>query len=172
MSTGELLKDQLDDFIARKDYQTAMQILQQALKDEPHNPVFRIELADVLVLTGELDEARKAMATVAEDAEGRDRPLARLEIMEEVATMPPVEQLQAAVEQNGDDLESRYQLAIQLAANLEFEAALDQAMYILQTDRTFREDVGRTTMIRFFSVLGKGSDLATAYRRRMFNFMH
>jgi thioredoxin-like negative regulator of GroEL len=45
-------------------------------------------------------------------------------------------------------------------------------MAILQQDRTFREDLGRTTMIRIFTLLGKGSELATAYRRRMFNFMH
>ena len=33
-------------------------------------------------------QARKALATVAEDAEDRDRPVTRLEIMEEAAAMP------------------------------------------------------------------------------------
>jgi putative thioredoxin len=172
MSSGDLLKDQLGDFIARGEYQTALQILQQALQEEPHNPAFRIELADVLILTGELDEARKALATVAEDAEDRERPVTRLEIMEEAAAMPSVADLAAAVEQSGDDLEARYQLAIQLAASREFEAALDHAMYILQTDRSFREDIGRMTMIRIFALLGKGSEMASQYRRRMFNYMH
>ena len=45
-------------------------------------------------------------------------------------------------------------------------------MTILQQDRKFRDDIGRTTMIRIFTLLGKGSELAGAYRRRMFNFMH
>ena len=172
MSSGELLKDQLGDFIARGDYETALQILRQALQEEPHNPAFRVELADLLILTGELDEARKALASVAEDAEDRERPATRLEIMEEVASMPSVADLTAAVEANGDDLEARYQLAIGLAAGREFEAALEQAMYILQTDRSFREDIGRMTMIRIFALLGKGSEVASRYRRRMFNYMH
>ena len=48
----------------------------------------------------------------------------------------------------------------------------DHAMAILQQDREFRDDIGRTTMIRIFSLLGKGSDLAQRYRRKMFAFMH
>ena len=53
-----------------------------------------------------------------------------------------------------------------------YQAALELAMMILRTDREFRDDVGRTTMIRIFAVLGKGSDLASRYRRQMFNYMH
>jgi thioredoxin-like negative regulator of GroEL len=34
------------------------------------------------------------------------------------------------------------------------------------------DDVGRTTMVRIFALLGKGSELTGQYRRRMFNFMH
>ena len=45
-------------------------------------------------------------------------------------------------------------------------------MSILRADRSFRDDIGRRTMIRIFTVLGKGNALANAYRRRMFNFMH
>jgi thioredoxin-like negative regulator of GroEL len=45
-------------------------------------------------------------------------------------------------------------------------------MTILRRDRKFREDAGRTLMIRTFALLGKGSELAARYRRQMFNFMH
>ncbi|MGD8830434.1 MAG: tetratricopeptide repeat protein, partial [Pseudomonadales bacterium] len=76
------------------------------------------------------------------------------------------------VQTDPEDLDARYQLAIVLAAARDYEGALTQAMSILQKDRAFRDDLGRTTMIRIFSLLGKGSELATAYRRRMFNFMH
>jgi putative thioredoxin len=53
-----------------------------------------------------------------------------------------------------------------------YAAALDQAMLILQRDRQFMDDIGRTTMLRIFALLGKGSDIASQYRRRMFTFMH
>jgi thioredoxin-like negative regulator of GroEL len=43
---------------------------------------------------------------------------------------------------------------------------------ILERNRKFRDDAGRTVMIRIFRLLPKGSELAGRYRRRMFNFMH
>jgi len=43
---------------------------------------------------------------------------------------------------------------------------------VLQTDRSYGDDIGRRTLIRIVTVLGKGHELANAYRRRMFNFMH
>ena len=45
-------------------------------------------------------------------------------------------------------------------------------MFILQTDREFEDDIGRATMVRIMALLGKDSDIAKQYRRRMFNFMH
>jgi putative thioredoxin len=43
---------------------------------------------------------------------------------------------------------------------------------ILRQDREFREDIGRLTMIRIFDLLGKGDELATRYRRKLFNTLH
>jgi len=63
-------------------------------------------------------------------------------------------------------------LAIRECFEGNYEASLEHAMSILQADREFREDIGRTTMLRIFSVLGKGSELVTRYRRQMFNYMH
>ena len=54
----------------------------------------------------------------------------------------------------------------------DYVEALDQCMAILQTDRKFRDDAGRTTMIRIMATMGKGSDVAQRYRRRMFAFLH
>ena len=73
---------------------------------------------------------------------------------------------------NGADLEARYEAAITQAVAGDYVDALDQCMAILQTDRKFRDDAGRTTMIRIMATMGKGSDVAQRYRRRMFAFLH
>lgn len=172
LSPADMLKDQLDVLLERGDFEMAMGILQQAVKDEPNNQAFRVELADVLVRQGKLDDARTVLAGIPEDTEERDRPQQRLEFAEEAAGLDSAQALSAALDADPDDLEIRYQLAVALVSADEHEAALEHAMAILQRDRSFRDDIGRLTMIRIFSVLGKGSELATAYRRRMFNFMH
>ena len=45
-------------------------------------------------------------------------------------------------------------------------------MAILMQNRKFRDDAGRLTMVRIMSLMPKGSNVAKAYRRRMFNFLH
>lgn len=171
-SSGDLLRAQLGEFLERGDHQAALMALQQAIAEEPNNQGFKVELADLLLLTGELDQARTLLDSIPEETEHRDRPAMRLELFEEAAGIPDRGVLAGQLEAAPDDLEICYQSAVRAATDGDFEMALDLAMSILQRDRKFRDDVGRTTMIRIFSVLGKGSDLAAQYRRRMFNFMH
>lgn len=171
-SSTEALKGQLDHYIASQDYETAVAILQQSVNEEPSNQGFRVELADVLILKGDLDDARTVLASIPDDSEGRDRPQNRLEFVEEGAGFAQVDELQAQLGSDPDNLELKYQLCVQLVVANDCEGALVQAMDILSTDREFRDDIGRLTMIRIFALLGKGHELATAYRRKMFNFMH
>ena len=172
MSSGDLLRAQLQEILDAGDLQAALQLLQQAVQEEPGNPAFKVELADVLIRAGEVADARQVLAGLPEDAPDRERPDTRLTLVEEAQDLPPAEQLAADCASNPDDLALRYQYAIALAATDQIAAALDEAMFILQTDREFRDDIGRLTMLRLFKVLGKGSDLAGRYRRRMFNFLH
>ena len=172
LSPADMLRDQLDLLIERGELDAAVQMLKQAVNEEPNNAGFRVELADVLILTGALEDARTVLASIPDGTEDRDRPMNRLALVEEAAGMDTAAVLSDRVEAAPEDLEARYQLAVVLAAAGEYEPALDQAMTILQQDRQFRDDLGRTTMIRIFPLLGKGSELATGYRRRMFNFMH
>ena len=172
MSSADALRGQLTDLIASRDFATALNLLKQAIAEEPNNASFKVELADVLIQQGGLDEARALLAQIPADAEDRERPQTRLELMEEAAGMDERSVLAARLEKQPDDLETHYQLAVVLAVAGEYQQALEHAMAILRKDRTFREDIGRTTMIRIFSLLGKGADLASTYRRRMFNFMH
>ncbi|MCY3795900.1 MAG: tetratricopeptide repeat protein, partial [Gammaproteobacteria bacterium] len=112
------------------------------------------------------------LETVPADAPERDRPETRLALADEAAALPPQEQLLRKLADDPENVEALHQLAVMEAAAENFEAALESALKVLQTDRSYGDDIGRLTMIRIFTVLGKGNELANAYRRRMFNFMH
>lgn len=171
-SPADMLKAQLDQIIASEDWETALQILQQAVNEEPNNMGFRVELADVLIKKGDLDDARTVLAGIPEDAEERDRPQNRLEFVEEAAGFETLENLEIALQSDPENLELKYQFSVQLLVAGRAEEGLQAAMDILRTDREFRDDIGRLTMIRAFAMLGKGHELAGRYRRKMFNFMH
>jgi len=171
-SSIEAMQGNLEAMLASGDFAAAVATLQQSIQEEPNNQALRIELADVLVRKGDLDDARTVLASVPEDTEGRARPQNRLEFIEEAAAMDSLESLQAAVTADPQDLESRYALAVVQMVAGETEVSLQMCLEILRDDREFRDDIGRLTMIRIFDVLGKGNELATKYRRKLFNALH
>ena len=171
-SSIDAMQGNLDQMLAVGDFATAVATLQQSIQEEPNNQALRVELADVLIRKGDLDDARTVLASIPEETEGRLRPQNRLEFVEEAAAMDSVEDLQAAIAANPQDLESRYALAIVQMVVGETELALQICLDILREDREFRDDIGRLTMIRIFDILGKGNETATKYRRKLFNALH
>ena len=171
MSDAERLKEQLALHMASRDWDGALQVLKAALQAEPNNAAFKVEWADVLAQRGDLDDADRVLATIPDETPERDRPAMRLELAREAAPLDRAAAL-ARVAQDGADLEARYEAAITEATAGNDVAALDHCMAILQQDRNFREDAGRTTMIRIMATMGKGSEIAQQYRRRMFAFLH
>ena len=171
-SLDDAIAGDLQQVLERGDFETATRLLQAAIEEEPNNQSLRVDLADVLVRKGDLEDARTVLASIKDDTAERQRPQTRLEFLEEAAGMPTPEELLSIVASDDADLEAKYQLAVRHVAAEEYEQALLVSLDILRADREFREDLGRTTMIRVFEVLGKGNELAGKYRRKMFNLMH
>lgn len=172
LSSGDMLRASLEDVLAARDFNTALQILQSSIQQEPNNPVFRVELADVLARAGQVEEARKALASIPDDTPDRKRPMMRIEFAEEAAGLDDVATLRDRLAASPDDLEARYALCVRLIAEEHYEEGLELALEILRKNRAFRDDIGRLTLIRIFDLLGKGAPMAATYRRRMFNFLH
>ena len=66
----------------------------------------------------------------------------------------------------------RFDYAIKLIVNDQVETGLEALLAILQADKTWGEEKARLTMIKVFNMLGKGNELATSYRRKMFTYLH
>ena len=171
-SPADMLKSQLNEYLVTKDWDSALALMKQAIEQEPNNQGFRVEFADVLVRKGDLEEASKVLEAIPKDTDGVKRPTIRLEIMQESAGMPDLEELEQTETSESKKLEIRYCKAIRFVTLEEYEKALELCLEILSADREFRDDIGRLTMIRIFDLMDKGDELASAYRRKMFNLMH
>lgn len=172
MSSAEQLKPRLAQFIDDGDFKTAMVILQQALDEEPDNAAFQVELADLQVRSGQLDEARQTLQGIPEETADRKRPEERLVLMEEVADLTDAATATARLEADAKDLEAYYIVAIHHLVEGQFETAMESLLKIIRQDRTYRDELGRKTMIRVFNLLGEGHPLASRYRRKLFNSLH
>ena len=171
-SPADALKGQLDRFLNDRDWDSALALIKQAIEQEPNNQGFRVELADLLIRKGDLEDAAKVLVAIDDDTDGVKRPRTRLEFLEESAGLPNAEELHKTVITESNKLELAYSQAVWLIVDEHYQEALDLCLEILSTDREFREDIGRLTMIRIFDLMDKGDEIVSAYRRKMFNLMH
>ena len=172
MSTGERLQENLESVLAAKDWDQALLMIENSLSQEPNNPKYLAEQADVLICKGDYTNAQRVLDSMPEDGTEKQRPQNRLELVQEVAGIRPLEELEHELQNTPEDLEAIYEVALHHANDFRYEAALDKLLFILQRDRTFRDDIGRTTMIRVMSLMPRDSQIAQHYRREMFSLMH
>jgi len=83
------------------------------------------------------------------------------------ADLPPTDALEARVASHPDDLEARFDLASALIARRKYEGALEHLLGIVQRDRTFRDDIGRKTMLSVFDLAAHQPELVSQWRRKL-----
>ena len=172
LSPMERIRDQINSLLADGQRPRAIEMLQQMVSREPQNYGLQVELCDLLIMEDRGDEAKQMLSMIPRDTAGIEKPESRLEFISLVADLPSIVELQSRVEENSGDLQLRLHLAYRLIVDDQMEAALDLLLSILQIDRDWEEQKARITMIKVFNLLGKGNELATRYRRKMFTFLH
>ena len=168
----ERVREQIDYLLAQGERGQAIQMLQEVIAQEPSNFPLHVELCDLLIMEGQVDDARKILAGLPAETEGIDKPKSRLEFIELAGDLGTLDELKSAVEATADDLQVRFNYAIKLIVEDQVEASLEELLQIMIADKTWQEELARTTMIKVFNMLGKGNELATSYRRKMFTYLH
>ena len=172
LSPMDRIREQINSLLADGQRSRAIEMLQQLVSREPQNYGLQVELCDLLIMEDRGDEAKQMLSLIPGDTAGIEKPESRLEFNSLVADLPSIVELQSGVEENGNDLQLQLHLAYRLIVDDQMEAALDLLLSILQFDKDWEEQKARTTMIKVFNLLGKGNELATRYRRKMFTFLH
>lgn len=172
MSSVERIREQIKVYLSQGLRAEAIELLQQVISEEPHNHALQTELSDLLIMENRIDEAKQILASLPTDAEGISKPQNRIAFIELASELPPLAELMNAREANGDDLQLQYDTAVRLIADDQIEAALEGLLIMLKKDKSFEDELARKTMIKVFELLGKGDTMATAYRRKMFTFLH
>ena len=172
MSPMDRVRDQINLLLEQGERGQAIQMLQQVIAEEPANFGLHVELCDLLIMEGRVDDARKVLAGIPSDAEGIDKPKSRLEFIELAGDLGSLDELRSRAEVDPADLQAGFDYAIKLIVTDQVETGLEVLLAILQADKTWGEEKARLTMIKVFNMLGKGNELATGYRRKMFTYLH
>ena len=172
MSPMDRVREQINLLVHRGEREQAIQMLREVIGEEPKNFGLKVELCDLLVLEGEASEARQLLEAIPQDTPGIEKPRSRLEFLDLLDDMAPLSELQTRVSAEPENLKARFELAISLTVDGHTEEGLDLLLDVMKTDKQWEDELARKTMIKIFNMLGKGDEIATIYRRKMFGLLH
>ena len=155
--------------------QQARMLLANAALAEPDNLAIARDLAKILWAEGAGEQALKLLDTLPPEAraDAAIAPLyAHLSLAETARQAPPPDDIEARIARDPADLAARYQrAALRLAAD-DFAGAMQDLLVIARTDRGFRHDIGRTSLLALFDLLGGSHPLTRQYRQALSESLH
>jgi putative thioredoxin len=155
--------------------QQARMLLANAAMAEPDNLAIPRDLAKLLWSEGDSEQALKLLDSLPPEARTQAEIAhlhAHLALVEAARQAPPLDELDAHLAQHPDDLAAHYERAAALLATDDFAGAMDALLLIARTDRDFRRDVGRTSLLALFDLLGSAHPLTRQYRQALSESLH
>ena len=155
--------------------QQARMLLANAAMAEPDNLAIPRDLAKLLWAEGEGEQALKLLDSLPPEAraDAAIAPLyAHLNLAETARLARPLADLEARLADDADDLAARYQRAAVRLAGDDFSGAMADLLAIARTDRGFRNDIGRTSLLALFDLLGSAHPLTRQYRQALSESLH
>lgn len=161
--------DPAEDVVAPVDPHAEVARLRSAAKAEPDKAEHRLDLALALLQTGAAEEAEALLDALPANLSTDDRAVkarARLGFAALLKDAPPVEALEAAIAADAGDLRARHLLGAHRLVAGQSEAALEQFIEMLRSDRDFDAGLPRKALIDAFRVIDD-AELVGRYRRKM-----
>ena len=159
---------------AAGDAEGAVAVLAPAQAADPGNPRVLVALAQAQAALGNWDAANAALDALPVEQQASPEVTALRGQMHFASAAPAAAEipaLQARLEQDPQDSEARYKLAIAHVMDGDQAAAMDGLLALMMRDRTYGDDAARQALLQLFEMLGDDPLVAQA-RRRMFNLLH
>ncbi|KAB2308363.1 co-chaperone YbbN [Betaproteobacteria bacterium SCN2] len=168
-SPAEELRQQAQLKRGAGDEAGALQLLAQASQLDPGNEWVRVDAAEIMLVQGEIEEARRLLASIRNDEVAKDARTMQLTAQIRLAEMNAGGEnegtLSAAIEADAGNLDARLKLANLMIGSGRFEEGMGQLIEIVRRDRGFQDDIGRKTLLDVFNLLGGQGELVSRYRR-------
>jgi putative thioredoxin len=153
----------------------ARMLLANAAMAEPDNLAIPRDLAKLLWSEGDGEQALKLLNSLPHEAQVEPeiaRLHAHLNLAEAARLAPSLAEIDARLSQHADDLAAHYQRAAVLLANDDFEGAMTELLFITRADRAYRHDIGRTSLLALFDLLGSTHPLTRQFRQALSESLH
>ncbi len=135
------------------------------LEKKKDDPDAIIGLAVVLLERGEREDAEELLDRIPTDR--RAKALKHHMFLEEFERNHAGEDLRGEAERNPKDPRARYRWGVMLAANEQWQAALDELLESVRLDKNFAEGAARKAVLAIFDIIGLDDPGVKEYQRRL-----
>ena len=164
---GEKLRRTARALVTQGDFDEAERHLRSALELEPANHALRLDLVELLLAKNSHAEADALFAPIPERErdERADRLYSALALWKRSQQLPAIEELEAKLAANPDDLPSRLALGERLIADRRYEPALAALLEVVRKDRGALRTSARKLMVEVFNLAEDQAGLVSEYRK-------
>lgn len=173
-SQEEIALKQALVLVDNKEYAQALPLLRQLSAQLPNDSLVKLAIAECLIETALFDEAEPILATIPmQDQDAQYKGLvAKLELHKQAGNSPEIQQLEQKLASDPDNVELRYELAVQYSQVNRNGEALELLIAILRKDMNFSDGNAKKTMMDILAALGQGNPIAASYRRQLYSLMY
>ena len=176
----DLLLQQAQSLLIENKVVEALKVISQAYQENNERADIKLVLADTMLQTGKIDEARALLETILMvDQDSYYQALvAKLELADEAANSPEIQALEVQLKANPNDVTLTQQLAAQYNQVNRNEEALALLFALVRSSGAMTEDgsnpavKSRELLLDILKSLPDGDLLATKYRRKLYTLMY
>lgn len=153
----------------------ALEILSELNRKDPESLKVLIDLAQLKAETGDLDTAEQVLDSLPaeEKMQHQARQLAaRVKFLKQSAELPPMKDLEMALEQDPKDPNALHLLALHHVLQENNAEAMELLIRLMQVDSKYKNEVAKTTLVELFEKLGNNNPDVRTYRRKLYTLMH
>jgi putative thioredoxin len=153
----------------------AVSLLRTACEMEPEYYASYLDLAQVLLESGQLTEAEQLLRGLPANIQtetATKQLMAYLTFSLIAAEAPHTSLLNEQLAADPTDLRVRHQLAALLVLQEDYEAALAHLLELMRQSRQYGEDAGRRGIVDVFLLLNDTGPLVTQYRSKMASLLY
>ncbi|WP_417567677.1 thioredoxin [Marinobacter sp.] len=157
------------------DVEGALAILSEMNQKDPENLKVLIDLAQLKAEMGDIETAEQVLESLPPEEKMQHQAkqlAARVKFLKQSAELPPVKDLEMALEQDPKDPNALHQLALHHVLQENNAEAMDLLIRLMRVDSKYKDEVAKTTLVELFDKLGNNNPDVRTYRRKLYTLMH
>ncbi|MDL0431605.1 co-chaperone YbbN [Marinobacter sp. TBZ242] len=157
------------------DVEAALAVLTEMNRNDPEDLRVLIDLAQLKAELGDLETAEQVLESLPPEEKMQHQAkqlAARIKFLKASAELPPVAELEDALDKDPKDPNALHLLALHHILQENNAEAMELLIRLMQVDSKYKDEVAKTTLIELFDKLGNNNPDVRTYRRKLYTLMH